>query len=154
MAALPATKRLSVEEFLAWEDQQQERHEFVDGEIFAMAGASLNHNLIINNLILALTAQLRRRGCFVFHEGAKVLTGHDVVYPDITVVCNTNQSDTRLIYQPSLIVEVLSPSTESYDRDKKWTLYQQLPSLQTYVLVAQDKHQIDVYRPRPRRLAL
>jgi Uma2 family endonuclease len=146
MAALPATKRLSVEEFLAWEDQQRERHEFVDGEIFAMTGGTLNHSLLGFTLAKLLDRQLRPRGCITLPEGIKVRADADIFYPDIVVACSRQQPDPREISNPVLLAEILSPSTESYDRDGKWTSYQQIPSLQTYVLVAQDKHQVDVYR--------
>jgi Uma2 family endonuclease len=137
--------RMTLAEFLAWEEQQPERHEFVDGEIFAMSGASLNHNLIIHNLIIALTAQLRGRGCFVFSQGAKVSADDDLVYPDVVVECQ-QPAETNRVQRPSLVIEVLSPSTAAYDRDKKFSLYQRLASLRTYVLVSQDTAQVDVYR--------
>lgn len=146
MAALPAPKRLTVEAFLAWEDQQQERHEFVDGEIFAMTGGTLNHSLLGFTLAKLLDRQLRSRGCITLPEGIKVRAGADIFYPDIVVACSRQQPDPRVISNPVLLAEILSPSTESYDRGGKWSHYQQLPSLQTYMLVAQDKVQVDVYR--------
>src|SRR5688572_13781897 len=145
MPAPPRT-RLTLEEFLAWEEQQPGRHEFVDGEVFAMTGGTLNHNLLINNLIIVLTPQLRRRNCLVFHEGARVHSETDLLYPDIVVSCAAQQSDPRIVQAPRLIAEVLSSATERHDRGKKWTLYQRLPSLQAYLLVAQDAAQVDLFR--------
>lgn len=148
--ALPQPAHLTLDEFLAWEETQELRHEFVDGEVFAMVGATRTHNTIVGNLYLALRSQLRGRGCAAYLEGVKVLAGEQCFYPDVVVTCARDDADPRWVRQPVLLAEVLSPATEAYDRGKKWTEFQrQLPGLQTYLLVAQDEARVDVFRRRP-----
>lgn len=136
---------MNLEEFLAWEQTQAQRYELVDGETFAMAGGSTFHAHIGVNL----AATLRQHGCFTFHEGMKVRVGGDVLYPDVVVSCDPQQLERPLVERPALIVEVLSPSTESFDRGRKWALYQQLASLQAYLLVSQDALSIEVFVRAP-----
>lgn len=147
----PATLRpRTTEEFLDWEDAQEERHEFVDGEIFAMVGASLVHGTICLNLASLFKTQLRGRGCLTFQEGTKLRAGRNVFYPDIVVSCGRDRLDQRCLERPSLVVEVLSPSTSAYDRGKKWDRYREhLPTLQVYMLVAQDALRVDLFRRAP-----
>lgn len=136
---------MSLEEFLAWEQTQAQRYELVDGEAFAMAGGSTFHAHIGVNLAATLRQQLRPRGCFTFHEGMKVRVGADVLYPDVVVSCDPQQLERPFVERAALIVEVLSPATESFDRGRKWALYQQLASLQAYLLVSQDALSIEVF---------
>lgn len=140
---------MSLEAFLAWEQTQAQRYELVDGEAFAMAGGSTFHAHIGVNLAATLRQQLRPRGCFTFHEGMKVRVGGDVLYPDVVVSCDPQQLERPLVERPALIVEVLSPSTESFDRGRKWALYQQLASLQAYLLVSQDALSVEVFVRAP-----
>jgi Uma2 family endonuclease len=144
VSALPQS-RMSLEAFLAWEQAQEQRHELIDGEAFAMAGGSTFHAHIGVNIAATLREQLRPRGCFVFHEGMKVRVGSDVLYPDVVVSCDPQQLDRNLVERPALIVEVLSPSTESFDRGRKWALYQRLAGLQAYLLVSQDALAVEVF---------
>jgi Uma2 family endonuclease len=144
MLARPA---MILADFLAWEDQQEEMHEFVDGEVFAMVGARIPHQIISLNLIFALTHQLRGSGCIVLQEGTKVRARDDIFYPDALVTCDRSERGRELIERPTLIAEVLSTSTEAYDRGKKWVRYREgLPTLQTYVLVSQFEVLVEVYR--------
>lgn len=136
---------MSLEAFLVWEQEQEPRYELVDGEVFAMAGGSTFHAPIGVNLAATLREQLRPRGCFTFHAGMKVRVGADVVYPDVVVSCDPEQLERSLVERPALIVEVLSPSTESFDRGRKWALYQQLSSLQAYLLVSQEALSVEVF---------
>jgi Uma2 family endonuclease len=146
MTAVPQPRTMTLDEFLAWEAKQETRHEFVDGEIFAMTGGTLFHAIISGNLYKLLTSQLDTCGCLTVYE-TQVLAGDKVFYPDIVTTCDPNAADRPLIEQPTLIVEVLSPSTESYDRGIKCTLYQQLlPTLRSYLLVSQDSLRVDVFR--------
>ena len=139
-------------EYLAFERAQTDaKHEYLNGEITMMAGASLEHNRIVSNLVATLHAQLRGRPCDVFSGDMRVYISATglYTYPDIAALCGEPQleddaSDTLL--NPAVIMEVLSPSTEAYDRGRKFDHYRNLESLQTYVLVAQDRWQIELYQ--------
>ena len=149
MSAAPQ-QTWTAEDYLAHERASEQRHEYLDGDILLMAGASARHNLIVTNILASLHTQLRQRPCVVYPGDMRVkvsLTGL-YTYPDISVVCGQSQfeddqQDTLL--NPVLIVEVLSPSTEGYDRGKKFQHYRTLPTLQEYVLVAQDTRRIERY---------
>lgn len=146
---MPALARpaMTLADFLAWEDQQEEMHEFVDGEVFAMVGARISHQILASNLIFALTRQIRGSGCIVLQEGTKVRARDDIFYPDALVTCDRSERGRKLIERPTFIAEVLSTSTEAYDRGKKWVRYREgLPTLQTYVLVSQKQVLVEVYR--------
>ena len=93
----PETARFTLAEFLAWEDAQEWRHEFVDGEVFAMVGATRAHNILVSNLEHMLRAQLRPRGCQAFHEGIKLLAGEQCFYPDVIVTCARDDTDPRFL---------------------------------------------------------
>lgn len=150
--ALPAQQRqTSAEEYLALERASSERHEFVEGEIFAMTGASRKHNLLSGNSFAALHGQLKDRPCEIYNNDMRVKINADgaYVYPDIVAVCEAPQlEDEQLdtLLNPALVIEVLSESTEAYDRGMKFNAYRKLESLQEYLLVSQDKVQIEHYR--------
>jgi len=129
----------SVEEYLALEEQSETRHEYYRGEVFAMAGASLSHNRIIRNGSAALLGMLST-DCEVFIDGALLKVDSSCfLYPDLSISCHPDDliAD-RILEHPSVIVEVLSPSSADYDRTYKLRLYQQVPDLRHYVLVRQD----------------
>ncbi len=142
---------MDAQAYLAFERAAEERHEFVDGDIFAMSGASRKHNLINGNIFANLHAKLKKSPCEIYNNDMRVNispTG-DYVYPDIVLVCSQPEfADAHLdtLLNPLLIIEVLSPSTEAYDRGKKCVHYRHINSLQTYVLVAQDAPHIECYR--------
>lgn len=145
--ALAQKSSMTLDEFLAWEESQELRHEFVDGEIFAMVGALLAHQTIALNLAVLLRAQLRPHGCRTFIEGTKLIAGPHCFYPDVMVTCSPKDTDPRLVRHPGLLAEVLSAANEAYDRGKKWHEYQaHLPSLQAYLLVAQHEPRVDLLR--------
>lgn len=145
--ALPQTAHLTLDEFLAWEATQELRHEFVDGEVFAMVGATRAHNTLVLNLAFMLRSQLRAGGCRAFAENVKLVAGEQCFYPDVIVTCAQRDADPQCVRYPVLLAEVLSPTNEAYDRGKKWHEYQRLlPSLQTYLLVAQDEARVDLFR--------
>ena len=150
MAALPATRiRRTPEEYLEWETHQEEKHEFYDGETLAMAGGTETHSSLITNTLTLLKTGLR--GCKVHSEAMRihVEAAGLFTYPDISVVCgDATFSDERRtsLTNPVLIVEVLSPSTETYDRGQKFRFYRMLPSLREYVLIAQERPTIEVFR--------
>jgi Uma2 family endonuclease len=138
----------TVEEYLELERTSEEKHEYLDGQIYAMGGASPNHNIIVANTTISLGGQTRKGACIVYSSGQRVKAGRDYVYPDITVACGTPQyaDDTpRTLLNPTLIVEVLSPTTKDYDRRKKFQHYRELESLQEYLLIEQESHHIEHY---------
>ncbi|MDO8350788.1 MAG: Uma2 family endonuclease, partial [Gallionella sp.] len=124
------------------------RHEYVDGEVYAMAGAGEAHNLIALNIASKLREFVRGGPCRVFISDMKlhVKTWKAYYYPDVMVTCDPADSQSHFKELPSLIVEVLSPSTESTDRREKMLAYRTLASLREYVLVAADKRQVEIYR--------
>ncbi len=151
MAINPLTK-LTPAEYLACERGQSDaRHEYLDGEIPMMAGASLAHNRIVGNTFASLHAQLRRSACSVFASDMRVrvpATGL-YTYPDISALCDEPQfedDESDILLNPHMIIEVLSPSTEAYDRGAKFDHYRSIESLQTYVLITQDKPQIELFQ--------
>ena len=146
--------RYTPEQYLAMERAAETRHEYFDGEIFAMSGASRSHVLIAGNLAAALLGQLRDRPCNVYPLDMRVRVSPTglYTYPDVIVVCGDEQfaddhEDTLL--NPTVIFEVLSPSTESYDRGKKFRHYRTLDSLREYVLVSQEEPRIEQYVRQP-----
>lgn len=140
--------RLSVEKYLEMERTSEVRHEYYDGEVFAMVGASLNHNRILTNLVVLLHPQLRKRRCEICVNDMRVhvpATGL-YTYPDLVVICGKPElADERgeTLLNPTVIFEVLSESTEAYDRGQKFEHYRSLGSLAEYLLVAQDQAKIE-----------
>ena len=143
-----ALTRLSLQEFLDWENDQPERHEFHRGEVFAMVGARRIHNEISGNIYASLKRQLRGSPCRAFIETMKVKIANDTVfYPDVFVTCDPADLRTQTVFTaPSLVVEVLSPSTELWDRNGKFTLYRSIPSLREYLLVHPDTREVHLFR--------
>ena len=136
-------------EYLAWEAGQTERHEFVDGEVFAMAGAEDRHVTVALNLAFALRQHLTGSPCRTYMSDMKlnVAAANQYFYPDVLVTCSPlDQANATVKSEPKLIVEVLSPSTAAYDRGLKFGYYRALPSLQEYVLVDLDTRSTDCYR--------
>jgi Uma2 family endonuclease len=141
---------LSPEEYLASERRSEYKSEYVDGVRYAMAGGSERHNLIAGNLITELNIQLRAAPCRVYPSDLKVRVPNSkrFFYPDVSVVCGETQSadDERdVVLNPILIVEVLAESTAAFDRGKKFQSYQQVESLQEYLLVSQDEFVVEQY---------
>lgn len=145
--------KLTPEEYFVWEEQQLLRHEYLNGEIYAMSGGTQNHGRIASNIIFIVKGHLRGSGCQVgnFDCRVNIVETKDYVYPDVSVTCDERDRTTiQAIQYPCLIVEVLSPSTASYDRGDKFRLYRRNPSLQDYVLVDAEKIAIDLYRKNDR----
>lgn len=146
---------LSPEEYLAIEREAEYKSEYSDGVMYAMAGASEAHNLIVVNVVAELHTQLKNTQCKMYPSDMKVRLpgGRKFYYPDVSVVCGeTRFADQRrdVYLNPILVIEVLSESTAAYDRGKKWLSYQQLESLQEYVLVAQDEPLVERFVRQPR----
>lgn len=136
-------------EYLVWEAAQTERHEFVDGEVFAMVGAEDRHVTVALNLAFALRQHLAGSPCRTYMSDMKlnVVDANQYFYPDLLVTCSPlDQAHATVKSEPKLIVEVLSPSTAAYDRGLKFGYYRALPSLQEYVLVDIDTRSTDCYR--------
>lgn len=140
-------QKMTLAEFLQWEQAREERHEFYRGEVFAMAGASARHNRVIVNLASRINDHLDGTGCQVFTENMKVqLADEASLYPDVMVTCEKAQAgDELVVTDPKLIIEVLSPHTKGYDKRDKFILYRTLPSLKEYVLIDPSKRQVEVF---------
>lgn len=154
MAQPDYTRRYTVEEYFALEEASDIRHEYYHGEIFpldglqAMAGASFAHNTIKQNCVIALRLGLRGKGCRVFDENVRLRINADdhFTYPDVMVTCAPeDQQETRVVQHPTLLMEVLSDSTELRDRSWKLQQYQLLPSLRQYVLISQKRLLVESY---------
>jgi Uma2 family endonuclease len=138
-------QKFTPEEYLAWEEKQQIKHEYLDGQVYAMSGGTVNHG----RLIILLGNHLRGTGCRVQTSDVKIeiQDSREFVYPDVSVTCSDrDRTATKFISHPNLIVEVLSPSTEGYDRGGKFNLYRRSESLQDYVLVNTNKIELDLYQ--------
>lgn len=149
MARQPKTF-LSVQEYLALERHAENKHEYHDGEMVAMTGASRAHNLIVTNVVSELRQQLKGRPCEVYPNDmrVKIPSVGRYVYPDTVVVCGEPQFEDAYVdtlLNPTLVVEVLSGSTETYDRLTKSDYYCAVESLGEYLLIAQDSHRVEQY---------
>jgi Uma2 family endonuclease len=143
------------EDYLAAERAELHiRHEYVAGEVFAMVGATATHNIIVANLIGGLWTQMKGSPCFVYSNDMRVrIESADAsLYPDVLAHCGDPQfHDDRqdVLLNPALVVEVLSPSTEAYDRGDKFAIYRRLPSLQEYLLVSQERMRAELFLRGP-----
>ncbi|PZO47568.1 MAG: hypothetical protein DCF15_18880 [Phormidesmis priestleyi] len=154
IAAKENASRLTPEEYFAWEEQQLEKHEYIDGQVYALfrnhkSGGSKNHSLISVRLTTLLANHLEGSDCETGNSDLKVniAATNNYTYPDISVTCDErDKATTQYITYPCLIVEVLSSSTEAYDRGGKFRLYQNNPALQDYLLVSSTRIEIDLYQ--------
>src|SRR6185436_1384401 len=143
-------RRVSIEDYLVAERQAETKSEYLDGEVFAMSGASREHNLIAVNVAASVHGQLKRRPYEAYAGGMRVhspATGL-YTYPDVTVVCGEprfEDSELDTLLNPTLLIEVLSPSTEAYDRGRKFAQYRTLESFREYVLVSQDEVRVEIF---------
>ena len=138
---------ITPEQYLARERQAETKSEYFAGEVFAMAGGSSEHSLIAVNFTVALGPQLREKPCTMYNSDMRVRVAEDLyAYPDVTVVCGEAQFDDEerdVLLNPTLVVEVLSSSTETWDRGGKFERYRQRKSLQEYVLIAPDRPHVE-----------
>lgn len=140
---------LTYEEYLVYEHESKNKHEFVNGQAYAMAGASENHNLLVGALFSTIWNNLRGKPCRVFSSDMKLTIANAdnaTYYPDVMVVCDRSDNDPYIKQKPCLLIEVLSPSTAMLDRREKLFNYQKLESLQEYVLVSQSEIKVELYR--------
>jgi len=142
--------KISVEDYLAGEEISPVKYEYVYGEVYAMAGTSDNHNRIVGSIYAALLSHLRNSPCEPFMGDIKVrVSPHVYYYPDVLVSCEETPENPYFRNEPILIFEVLSPSTQEIDRREKLLFYQQMPSVQEYVVVEQQKMLVEIHRRQP-----
>ncbi|NEO67561.1 MAG: Uma2 family endonuclease [Moorea sp. SIO4G2] len=149
MIANPQRYRMTPEEYLEWEPTQEIRYEYSDGEVFAMTGGSKPHNRIALNLASDLNTYLQDSSCEVYMVDVKVKISsvRSYHYPHVVVTCDSrDQESNQFIQYPCLIVEVLSPSTEAYDRGSKFAKYRKLKTLQEYVLIQSETIGVECFR--------
>ncbi len=142
--------RMTYAEYVELERTSPEKHEFLRGEVWAMAGGTPTHSLISANVGAELTAALKGRPCAVFNADlrVRVLSTDRSTYSDVTMVCGKREvapDDANAVTNPIVLVEVLSEGTEANDRGEKFAHYQRLPSLREYVLVSQQSHRVEVF---------
>lgn len=141
---------MTFEEYLEFEEQSRIRHEYIAGEIFAMTGVTKRHNRIAGNLYYACAGHLRGGPCDIYMSDVKVKirVNRDThaYYPDLMVVCGRDPQEDRYVADPKLIVEVLSTSTAGVDRHEKRVAYREIPTLEEYVIVAQESVEVTIYR--------
>ncbi|MEQ8972978.1 MAG: Uma2 family endonuclease [Coleofasciculus sp. C1-SOL-03] len=151
---IPAPEKfptLTPEEYFTWEEQQLEKHELIDGQVYAMGGGSKNHSLLAAKFITLFTTHLEGSGCDTATSDLRInIVGtNNYTYPDVSVTCDDrDKTTTQYITYPCLVVEVLSPSTEAYDRGSKFRMYRHNPALQDYLLVSSTRMEIDLYHKK------
>lgn len=146
MSLQHAYHRMSAEDYLQTELLSNTKHQLIDGEIYAMAGASENHNLLALNIASELKNQLKGTRCRTFMADMKVKVADDFFYPDVMVVCGEDNENDYYKTAPVIIVEVLSKTTRRFDQTEKRLRCQAIPTLEEYVLIEQDKGEIQVFR--------
>jgi len=154
MSAMPKPRKLTFAEYLAFELKAERKSEFYDGEMFLMAGASREHNILSRNLTAELHLRLKGGSCQVFHSDLRLKVDRTGLwcYPDLMIVCGAPEfaaENRDTLTNPKVVIEVLSDSTERYDRTTKFRHYKQLPSVQEYVLVSQDEPLVERYTRSP-----
>lgn len=145
---MAAPKVLTLAEYLQADEASEVPVEFVDGRVYAMSGGTIRHALIVGNVIHSAKVSLRGGPCNAYPSDLRVEVGPNYVHPDVTVICGepkVSEALANTVSNPVLIFEVLSPTTESYDRGRKLRIYTGLPSLQSYVLVSQDSPVVETF---------
>jgi Uma2 family endonuclease len=143
-------RKYSIEEYLEMENASTEKHEYYQGEIFAMSGAKMQHNIVAGNIFGELHHKLNGKPCQPFNSDMRTHIEENTLftYPDVSVVCGdpiTRNNDEMNMLNPTIIFEVLSPSTKNYDRGEKFKLYRDIPTLKEYVLVDPEQVSIEAY---------
>ena len=144
-------EKISIEAYLEMENAAVEKHEYYKGEIFAMSGAKVPHNIISKNLLGTLFSKLKGKKCQPYGSDQRIHipTNTLFTYPDISIICGeiiTLNDDDYNVLNPSVIIEVLSPSTKNYDRGEKFKLYRDIPTLREYILADSESIHIEVFR--------
>jgi len=144
-------QKLSIEEYLEMENASSEKHEYYKGEVFAISGAKVTHNIITKNLLISLAIKLKRKSRQPFGSDQRIHIEANILftYPDISIICGdiiTRNNDEYNVLNPTVLIEVLSPSTKNYDRGEKFKLYRDIPTLKEYVLVDSESMHIEIFR--------
>lgn len=144
-------KYLSAEEYLRFEKAAEQKHEFFRGEVFAMSGASARHNKIFSNLFGALAHHLKGKICRPYGSDLRIHIPENTLftYPDISIICGDivpSEKDDDTAIQPSVLVEILSPSTKNYDRGEKFKLYRDIPALKEYILIDSESIRVETFQ--------
>ena len=150
-AVVYGKKNFTIAEYLAIEKEASEKHEYYRGELFAMSGAKVSHNIIAANLLIAMGQRLKGKPCKPFNSDQRIHIPNNSLftYPDISVVCGeiiTLDDDGWNILNPIIIIEILSPSTRDYDRGSKFKLYRAIPTLAEYILVDSESVSVEIFR--------
>ena len=147
--AIQTKQRMTVADYLAWEAGEEFKHEYVDGEIIEMTGGTWKHSRIMVNLTLAIGRQLDNSNCVLLNSEMRVkVSDTRYVYPDLSAVCgaeNLEDESELVLLNPVFVLEVTSPSSESYDRGEKLAFYFDLPSIEAYLIVDQERLRADLY---------
>jgi Uma2 family endonuclease len=134
---------MTLDEYLEFESRSSVRHEYVDGEIYAFAGARRRHSRIVSNLVYRLVDAARGGQCEVHSNDVKLRVSETrIYYPDVMVVCDPEDTDELIVTRPCLVVEVISPSSQRTDQQEKLIFYRQIESLQSYLIVFPDEHRV------------
>lgn len=143
-------KDWTIEEYLAMENAADEKHEYYQGEVFAMSGAKIQHNIIVRNVFISLGVKLKGKSCQPFGSDFRIHIPSNTLftYPDVSVFCGeveTLNNDEWNALNPTVLIEVLSPSTKSYDRGNKFKLYRDIASLKEYILIDSTSINIEAF---------
>ncbi|MCY7332112.1 MAG: Uma2 family endonuclease [Pseudanabaena sp. CAN_BIN31] len=152
---LAYSPKLTPDEYFEWSSRQEIRYEYSNGEVFAMVGGTINHSRITMNLGALLRPHVREKSCLVLGSDARIAIGKqkEFFYPDLSVTCDDrDRNAVNAIYYPKLIIEVLSPSTEAYNRGGKFARYRKIESLQEYILVGSENILVESFRLNDRGL--
>jgi Uma2 family endonuclease len=150
MTSTASEHRYTFREYLELEADSDQRYEFFNGAVYAMSGGSPDHSRLAANVISVLTAQLAGKPCQAFTSDlrVRVLETGLATHPDVTVICGNlerDPEDSNTVTNPVVVVEVLSPSTQRYDREEKAAHYRRIPSLASYVLISQEERRLEVF---------
>jgi len=150
MTAQPAPELISIDDYLLGEETSEIKHEYLDGQVYAMTGATRKHNLLTMSLSTLLHPRARQRGCQLFASDMKLRIEHRnetyFYYPDLLLTCSQDDQHPLFCTQPCLLIEVISPSSQRIDRREKLFAYSLLPSLREYLIVDQNRMHIDLHR--------
>ena len=143
--------KLTPEEYLEWESTALQKHEYYRGELFAMAGASVRHNVIAKNLMIGIGMRLQGKQCQPYGSDLRIHIPENTLftYPDISIICRDvieEETSDDYTIEPTVLIEILSPSTKGYDRGEKFRLYRDIPTLEAYILIDSESIAIEVFR--------
>ena len=143
--------KLTPEEYLEWESNALQKHEYYRGELFAMAGASVRHNVIAKNLMIGTGVRLQGKQCQPYGSDLRIQIPENTLftYPDISIICRDiveEETNDDYTIEPAVIIEILSPSTKGYDRGEKFRLYRDIPTLKEYILIDSESIAIEAFR--------